>query len=164
MIGLRGVNMKKIMILFGIIILFLSMIGGCQYQTSANIGINAQDSTFARMSEGQILPIEDPVFNAGEEIYYIFFNVGPFKLGEDGKHYVDIDMKIDDPEGNEILLKEEMLGESGHTTLPNGYAETPYGVYETTPNMPPGRYKMTISVYDKIGGGIITKVGTFEIQ
>ena len=137
--------MKKIIIILGIILTFLTLIGGCKYEKSANMGINAEGGAgFAIMRGDTLMPVEEPVFQRGEAIYYVMFNVGPFEQGEDGRHWMDVDMRIRGPDDEIVLQQEHLLGEEGHMYFPNGFAESPYGVYESTTALRPGRYEMTL--------------------
>ena len=156
--------MRKILITLGIVLMFLSLIGGCTYEKSANIGINAEGGgTFAKMVGETLTPVKEPVFKRGENVYYVMFNVGPFEEGEDGKHWMDVDMQIRGPDKELVLQQENLLGEKGRLYFPEGYAKSPFGAYETTTALKPGRYEMTLSIYDRIGKGVVTKINSFEL-
>jgi len=86
-------------------------------------------------------------------------NVGEFKAGKDGKHWIDMDVEIKDDEDNVVFAQEQMLGENGKVKLENNTAGNPYAEWHTTPDIKTGTYKFRIKIYDKIGNGqaIISK-------
>ena len=156
--------MRRIITILGIVLMFLSLIGGCKYEKSAHYGINAEGGgSFAKMTGDTLTPVKEPVFKRGENVYYVMFNVGPFKEGEDGKCWMDVDMRIRGPDDEIILQEEHLLGEKGRLVLQEGYAKSPFGAYETTNALKPGRYEMTVSIYDRIGEGVVTKINSFEL-
>jgi len=94
----------------------------------------------------------------------VLVNVGPFKKGEDGLNWIEMDMEVRDPNGNIIFSEKGMLGENGHVNLPNNMATSPYGTFYTTTDLAPGKYKMTLTIYDKVGGGKASQSATFTLE
>ena len=138
---------------------------GCQFETSTSKGISVEKSELARFDENnQIVPAKDKTFTRGEDVHYILYNVGKFKEGEDGMHWLEMDLEVTDEGGNIILDAKEMLGENGHLKLEGGYAASPYGTFKTTGELEPGKYKMKLTIYDRIGNGKATASSTIELE
>ena len=99
--------MKK---LFLFITCTLILCSSCQFETSTSKGISIEESELARIDENnQIIPSEDKTFKRGEDVHYILYNVGKFKEGEDGLHWLDMDLEVTDQDGNIILDAKEIL-------------------------------------------------------
>lgn len=143
----------------------LIMFTGCQFETSTSRGISIEKSELARFDENnQIVPAEDNTFKRGEDVHYILYNVGKFKEGEDGLHFLDMDLEVTDQDDNIILDAKEMLGENGHLKLEGGYAASPYGTFETNEQLDPGKYRIKLTIYDKVGNGKATVSSTIVLE
>jgi hypothetical protein len=143
----------------------LAVVTGCQFETSTSRGISIEESELARIDgNNQIIPAEDNTFRRGEDVHYILYNVGRFKEGEDGLHWLEMDLEVTDSEDNVILHAEEMLGENGHLKLDGGYAASPYGTFETTQDLAPGKYRIKLTIYDKVGNGKASVSSTVIIE
>ena len=154
--------MKRLCLLLVCTMILLS---GCQFETSTSRGISIEKSELARIDENnQIVPAGDKTFKRGEDVHYILYNVGKFKEGEDGLHWLEMDLEVTDQDDNVILDAKEMLGENGHLKLEGGYAATPYGTFETTENLKPGKYRIKITIFDKVGNGKGTVSSTIELE
>lgn len=141
------------------------LLTGCQFETSTSKGISIEKSELARIDENnQIVPAGDKTFIRGEDVHYILYNVGKFKEGEDGLHWLEMDLQVTDQDDNIILDAKEMLGENGHIKLNEGYAATPYGTFETTENLEPGKYRIKITIFDKVGNGKATVSSTVVLE
>jgi hypothetical protein len=151
---IKIIQLKNLYILITTTLFFLT---GCQFETSTSRGISIEDSELARIDENnQIVPAQDKTFKRGEDVHYILYNVGKFKEGADGLHRLEMDLQVTDEEDNMILDAMEMLGENGHLKLEGGYAASPYGTFETTENLNPGKYRIKLTIYDKVGNGKAT--------
>jgi hypothetical protein len=154
--------MKRLYLLTAAALILLT---GCKFETSTSRGISIEKSELARFDEdNQIVPAEDKTFKRGEDVHYILYNVGKFKEGEDGLHWLEMDLEVTDQDDNIILDAKEMLGENGHIKLEGGYAATPYGTFETTEDLEPGKYRIKLTIYDKVGNGKATVSSTIELE
>ena len=141
------------------------LLSGCQFETSTSKGISIEKSELARIDENnQIVPAGDKTFKRGEDVHYILYNVGKFKEGEDGLHWLEMDLQVTDQDDNIILDAKEMLGENGRVKLEDGYAATPYGTFETTEKLEPGKYRIKITIFDKVGNGKATVSSTVVLE
>jgi hypothetical protein len=146
-------------------ILMLLLFAACQFETSTSRGISIEDSELARIDEeNQIIPAADKTFKRGEDVHYILYNVGKFKKGEDGLHWLEMDLEVTDQDGNIILDAREMLGENGHLELEGGYASSPYGTFQTTEKLEAGKYKIKLTIYDRVGNGKATASSTVILE
>ncbi len=88
----------------------LILLTGCQFETSTSRGLSIEKSELARFDKNnQIVPAGDKTFKRGEDVHYILYNVGKFKEGEDGLHWLEMDLEVTDQDDNIILDAKEML-------------------------------------------------------
>jgi hypothetical protein len=143
----------------------LILLTGCQFETSTSRGLSIEKSELARFdNNNQIIPAGDKTFKRGEDVHYILYNVGKFKEGEDGLHWLEMDLEVTDQDDNIILDAKEMLGEKGHLKLEGGYAASPYGTFETTDKLEAGKYRIKITIYDRVGSGKVTVSSTIVLE
>jgi hypothetical protein len=132
---------------------------------SMSEGLSYQKTVFARKGkDGTLEQVPEPVFSRGEVVNLIVLNVGKFKKGADGKHLFDIDMTVNNSEGETVFQKEKMLGENGHTLLPDDIAKSPYGMFYSSIEMEAGVYRMTLTIYDKIGNEKVSVTKPFSLK
>jgi hypothetical protein len=157
--------MKKTSI-FPVLILFVCMlVCGCKGSTSTSGGLSFQQAVLAKMAKsGKLTRVDNGKFERGDSIYLVLFNVGEFKQGEDGLNWFDVDAKVTDPSGKVILLKKEMLGEHGHIKLQNNTLKSPHIYFKTSTALPPGKYSIYMTIYDKLGKGRVSVSRTFELR
>jgi len=128
------------------------------------LGLDFEKSVFAKVSDkGDVTILEKAEYERGESVNFALMKVGKFQKGADGKHWVDMDMKVWD--GNKMIFeKAGLLGEGGKVELKDGFAESPTGVFTATASLKPGDYTMGLWVYDKIGGGKAYDAGVFTVK
>ena len=153
--------MKK---LFQIVFVFCLLISACQFETSTSSGISIEDSELARISEGEVQSSDDGIFSRGEDIHLILYKVGKFKEGDDGLHWFDMDLEVLDQDGTVIFNQAGMLGDNGHLKLENGVASSPYATFSPNETMEVGKYRMKVSIYDRVGKGKATVTKTFTLE
>lgn len=115
-------------------------------------------------SEGKLEPVDETIFSRGENVNMVLVNVKGFVKGSDGKNKFDMDIHVKDAAGKIILSQNNSLGMEGHRDLPGNVARTPYGVFKTSNQLSPGDYTITLTLYDQIGEGIVTKSKTVTLQ
>lgn len=108
-------------------------------------------------AQGKLEPVEEDIFQRGERINIVLVNVKGFKKGSDGKNKFDMDIQVKDASGKIILSQTKLLGAEGHQDLPGNVARSPYGIFNTTKKLEPGDYTLSLSLYDLVGKGVVTK-------
>jgi hypothetical protein len=108
-------------------------------------------------ANGKLEPVEEDIFVLGERVNMVLVNVRGFKKGSDGKNKFDMDIQVKDGNGKIILSQSQLLGTQGHQDLPGNIARSPYGIFNTTSKLGPGDYTITLSLYDLVGKGVVTK-------
>lgn len=161
---MKNIILKTLAVILVVTFAILNMgTDGCE--TSTAVGLTVEDAFFARMgTDGKLVPVDKAVFQRGEEVCFILINVANFKKGDDGLNWFDMDMEIEDPNGDVILSQDSMLGEEGHLNLPNNVASSPYAVFITNTELEPGRYKFKLTIYDKLGVGKASKSVPFTLE
>jgi len=124
-----------------------------------------EKAVFARVADdGKIFFLDKPEYVRGEPIHFALMNVGKFKKDAEGKNWVDMALIVIDPDGNVAMQKQNLLGDGGHLVLENDTAPSPDGVYFPAKSVKTGTYKISIRVYDRIGGGEVSDSGTFLLK
>ena len=145
--------------------MYLFTIGGCKVETTKSLGLSAKDAVFAEVNEaGKLVPVTDSVFERGDKIALVMMEVKTFKLGEDGKHWMDMDMEVTGPDGEVVLSGEGIFGEKGHIVLQNGIAKNPYGTFPSTLDNEPGEYRIKVTIKDRVGGGSVSKSKALTLE
>ena len=75
-----------------------------------------------------------------------------------------MDLEVLDKNGTVLFNQEGMLGENGHLKLPNGMASSPYSTFSPNKTIEAGKYRMKVSIYDKLGKGKATVTKTFSLE
>lgn len=134
--------------------------------TSTSKLISIEDYTFAITGDGdQLITVDDPaVFKRGDAVHLVLLYVGPFKKGDDGLNWFDLDMEITGIDDAILLSQTGLLGDGGHVALVNNMAKSPYATWTTTADIAPGKYKFKLTIYDKIGSGKATRTATFTLE
>lgn len=102
---------------------------------------------FSRAEGGDLL--EDPVFDAGEEIWADFFITG-YKTREDNTYQVESDAWVQDAEG-EKLFDFKPAGEAGSPFYPRLWLPARLRL-QLDESIPPGRYAVVLRLRDMVGG------------
>lgn len=132
--------------------------------------LSAQQLTFEEAlwahndETGRLVASSEAVFRRGEEVNLVLRQVKTFQPGKDGKCWFDIDLLVKDPKGNIILDKKNLLGNDGHIELKDGIASSPYGTFESTVDLEPGLYQMTLTIRDIIGGASLNTTHPFTLS
>ncbi len=149
-----------------LIALMTVILVSCSTSTTSSKLISIDDYSFARSANGdKIETIGIPaVYERGETVHFVLFNVGPFKKDESGLNWFDIDVEITGPDGNILLSETGLLADGGHLALENDIASSPEGTFSSTPEMAPGKYRFKITIYDRIGKGRATQTASFTLK
>lgn len=121
--------------------------------TSTQSGLHYEETVWASMlSDSTLQPMGSNEFSQGEGAALVLRNVGGFKQGGDGLHRFDMDVTVEDADGNTLIRTDDILGDNGHLRLPDGIAESPYTLINTA-DLGPGQYQVQLTIYDRIGSG-----------
>lgn len=109
--------------------------------------------SWMKVGEGGPSPVADGLFAAkGEQVVMVLENVGKFKEVK-GKHWYDIDVFVETPEGHRVFSREKYLGETGKSKLPKGVLEHYNVAINPGPiGMTPGKYVFKVTVHDRNAG------------
>lgn len=158
--------MKKDLISDLLIAMITVVLVSCSSSTTSSKLISIDDYSFARSdNDDQLETIGIPaVYERGETVHFVLFNVGPFRKDDSGLNWFDIDVEITGPDGNILLSETGLLGDGGHLALENDIASSPEGTFSSTPEMVPGKYKFKMIIYDRIGKGRATQTASFTLK
>jgi len=149
-------RMTKASILSIIVFFFFLIIHGCDAHSSAQ-KLHFQEAVLARMVAGNKLArTQNEIFKKGEQVYLVLLHVGKFKQGKDGLNWFDINAKVTAPDGEVIFSKKDMLGKRGNIKIANGIVRSPHVIFKTSDLLSSGEYKIRMTIYDKIGSGIVS--------
>lgn len=128
------------------------------------LGLTFDDAHLATPgTDGTLQPVNDGIFKRGAEVDLVLLNVRGFKRGTDGKYWFDINVTLSDSSDNILSVKHDILGDSGHQALENGIAKSPFASVATA-DLAPGKYKLKLTIYDKIGGGRASITKQFTVK
>ena len=114
---------------------------------------------FLRAESGT--PLEDPVFDAGEEIWAEFFITG-YKTRDDNTYQVESDAWVQDAAG-EKLFDFEPAGEAGSPFYPRLWLPAKLRL-ELDELIPSGRYAVVLRLRDRVGGADAIERYDFRIR
>lgn len=157
--------MKRLLlpVVLGFSVIFL--LAACHTKTSTSFGLTVQKAALAKMGpNNKLVPNKDDSYTRGEKIYFVLLNVGKFQQDAQGLNNFDMDMKITNSDGKVVLERKALLGKNGHVKLPNDTAASPHVMVPTSENVKPGKYKITVTIYDKIGKGSASESATFDLK
>lgn len=103
-------------------------------------------------------------FERGERVNLVFVDVKPFQPDQAGQHWFDMQLRIQDPNRKTIFFQSDLLGEEGKIQLTNDTADSPYAYFNSTEDLSPGTYTMTLTIYDKIGNGRAERSQQFILE
>jgi len=134
-----------------VFVLLSIFVTGCG--TSVSYGLFFEESHIVTEIDGKIDSAGRITFEKGEKVGLALLDVGKFKQGEDGLHFMGMDFLVTGP-NNEVIIDDiDVLGERGHVPLTQGISPIIHAMFTTESSMESGNYRLKITVYDKIGGG-----------
>jgi hypothetical protein len=120
-------------------------------------GLSLDNVVLARSGQNQKLqPVTDATFVRGSQVYVILVNVAGLAQGTDGKHKIDLELQLQDPNGQMLYSRRGLLGATGHKNLPGNRATAPYAAITTRTAWSPGNYTVIFTLRDLVGRGYIT--------
>lgn len=123
------------------------------------------DAFLARTgSDDRLIRADNNRFNRGDTVNLVLIDVQPLQPDQNGQHWFDLKLQIQDPDGRTIFSKSDLLGEEGKIELTNDTASSPYAYFNTTEDLAPGAYTITLTIYDKIGTGQAARSQQFILE
>lgn len=119
-------------------------------KTVENRRFSYDDYNFAILEDKDFIQYNKAIYHRGDEVYMVFSNIGPFARGGDSLNHVDMKLEVTNAIGETITLRENFWGEKGHTDLKNNMLTKPYASFTSSTNEIPGKYTMTVTIYDLI--------------
>lgn len=104
------------------------------------------------------------IYHRGDEIYLLLNNVGTFARGKDSLNNADMIMTVKDAVGQVITTRKNLFGQNGHADFENNILNKPYASYESDVNDKPGKYSMTVIIYDLVKNDSIVIEDDFFIE
>ena len=105
--------------------------------------------------------LDEPVFDAGEEIWAAFFISG-FETREDNSYDVESNASVIDAEG-ERMFDFETIGEQGKPYYPRLWLPARMRL-DLEDDIPPGSYTVVLRLRDGVGGSDLTQRYSFQIR
>jgi len=145
---------KVFLICFSLFFLF-----GC-----ASSEFSFEKARIGLINDGGQFHMEDPaIFEKGETVRFVLFNVGPFTKGDNGLCDIGIDFDVVNLNGEEILSLEDSLGNQSRSNLEGGMAEFLVTSFSTDDSLASGNYLLNVTIYDKLDGNSFNVVKIIEL-
>ncbi|NLE65538.1 MAG: hypothetical protein GX606_06455 [Elusimicrobia bacterium] len=124
----------------------------------ASLGLSLERSALANNNKENLFN----AFSVGDAVQIFLLNIRGLEKGSDGLYSFDMDMTVSDASGSEISSRTGILGEKGHTDLPDGILESPL-VTIPTKTLAPGTYTAMVRVYDRNSPKSLTVTRSFAL-
>ncbi len=119
---------------------------------------------FAILENTKFIPYNKAIYHRGDEVYLVLQNVGPFQRGKDSLNNAQMKLEVTNSIGEVILLDEKVFKSHGHKDLPNNMLREPYAMYPSSQNNKPGKYTMTVTIYDLLKNDSLVVSDDFFIE
>jgi len=126
--------------------------------------LKAEDYYFARRENGSVNRLAQAVFKRGESVYFVLKNAGKVKRGNNGKHHVEIRMKVENSIGEIIAINDNLLFEKGVRVFKNDVLKTPNARYNSTEIDEPGKYNFTLTLVDFVANDSLVIASQFILE
>ena len=103
---------------------------------------------FAILENTKFIPYNKAIYHRGDEVYMVLENVGPFKKDRDSLNHADMKLIVTNAIGEIISARLNLFGSRGEKNFENNILKSPYASYTSDQNDKPGKYTMTITIYD----------------
>jgi hypothetical protein len=143
-------------------LLILVVLPGTTVNTAVSYGLDYQGYSFARLEgivDGQPqLDASGSSFERGEPAYFIIYGISGLKTDGDTSSIL-LDLEVS---GQGMETIEHQLGPADYLA-PGGYIDNVYGFVETE-NLEPGKYSLSVTLRDLLGGGFVVAQGEFLVM
>ncbi len=119
---------------------------------------------FAIKENGKFVNYNKAIYHKGDEIFLVLSDVGTFARGDDSLNRAEMKMLIKDGVGQVISMRDKLFGSRGHGNFNNDMLKAPYASYSSDSKDKPGKYSMTVVIYDLIKNDSIVIEDDFYIE
>lgn len=106
------------------------------------------DYNFAILQDTGFIKYNKAIYQRGDQVYMVLENVGPFARGADSLNHAEMKLEVTDAIGQVITIREGLFGKRGHGDFTNDFLDKPYAYYSSDLNDKPGKYSMTVTIFD----------------
>lgn len=122
------------------------------------------DYNFAILEDKEFIQYNKAIYHRGDEVFMVFSNVGPFARGGDSLNHADMKLEVVNAIGEAITVRENFWGEKGHTDFKDDMLSKPYASFTSSTNEKPGKYTMTVTIYDLISNDSLVIYDDFFLE
>jgi hypothetical protein len=117
-------------------------------KTNQNRVFSVSDYNFAIRQGGEFVKYNKAIYHRGDEVYMVLDKVGPFTRNADSLNHAEMKLEVTDAIGQVVTIRENLFGEKGRGDFTNNMLNKPYASYSSDLNDKPGKYSMTVTVFD----------------
>ncbi|MFN8256937.1 MAG: hypothetical protein U0W24_14675 [Bacteroidales bacterium] len=126
---------------------------------------SVENYNFVIKENDKFINYDKAIYQRGDEVYMVLENVGPFKKGSDSLNNAQMKLEVFDAVGTRITLDDSLFRESrGKSNFPGNMLKKPYARFATDQTNKPGKYTMTVTIYDLLSKDSIVISDDFLIE
>ena len=133
-------------------------------KTSLARNFSVSDYNFAILENKEFIKYNKAIYQRGDEVYMVLEDVGPLARGSDSLNHAEMKLEVVDAIGQEVTLRENLFGVRGHRDFPDNMLKEPYASYSSELKDKPGKYTMTVTIYDLIRKDSIVVSDDFYLE
>ncbi len=163
--------MKTLTILFVVSATLLATMKGCGPAGAADMRSEDGNLTFdgfyfpLRKPNGRLQRVKKPPFHRGETVALVLENVRGFEPNDQGRYEYNMDLRVDDADGEVVREETELFGLDHEGPLDSAnVAKAPFAYLEIHEHDPKGRFLMVVTMYDNVGGGSVSQEAVISIE
>jgi hypothetical protein len=122
------------------------------------------DYNFAILQGAEFMKYNKAIYHRGDEVFMVLENVGPFARGADSLNHAEMKLEVTDAIGQVITIRENLFGKRGHGDFTNNILEKPYASYASDLKDKPGKYSMSVTVFDLVRNDSIVIYDDFFLE
>jgi len=141
---------------FTFVVIFCGSCGSDTKKTDETDSVKVQqtkafsvgDYNFGILENTKFIPYDKAIYHRGDEVYMVLENVGPFSKGPDSLNHAEMKMEVVDAIGELVIRNDKLFGERGVKNFTDNTLKRPAAHYKSEINNKPGKYTMTVTIYD----------------